>query len=368
MSKKIKPKAPPVFLASMVFKFTNFLNKLRRKILPPQAILVEYTLEYILLQRSIFACVELFLPTYLEDGPQSIEYIAEKAGMNTRALYRVMRCLAAYGIFKEKKDKFFENTPLSEYLIYGKESSVAPLAKFAASPLVTGILCDIVYSIEKEKSLPQIKYKKNFFKWLEKHPEEYRVFDEGMTSLSGLSDDPIAAVYNFSKIGTLVDVGGGHGGQLATILKAHPHMKGILFDLPRVIDGSKNESTFDDPIFEGRVEFVGGSFFDSVPAGGDAYYLRHIAHDWYDDDLIKILTNCRKAMNDKAKLLVAEMVIKHDNNHHFGKILDVSMLSLLDGRERTEEEFAEAFEKSGFKLNRIIPTASPYSLLEGVPV
>lgn len=368
MKKKNKPKLPPVFMVNMVFKFTNFLVKLRRKILPPQAILVEYTLEYILLQRSIFACVELFLPTYLEDGPQHIDYIAEKSGMNPNALYRVMRALAAYGIFRETKERVFENTPLSNYLIYGKSGSVAPLAKFAASPLITGMLCDIVYSIEEEKSLPLIQHKKGFFEWLIKHPEEYRLFDEGMTGLSSLSDEPIAGAYDFSKINTLVDVGGGHGGQLATLLKVYPNLKGILFDQPRVVKGSETEPIFNNPIFKGRINFVGGSFFDSVPEGADIYYLRHILHDWRDEEAIKILSSCRKAMSENARLLVVEMVIKKDNEHQFGKVLDVSMLALLHGKERTKEEYAEVFGKSGFKLSQVIPTASPYSIIEGIPV
>jgi DNA-binding Lrp family transcriptional regulator len=368
MKKKIKLKSPPVFIVSIVIKLTDFLKRLRIKLLPPQVVLIEYTVEYLIMQRCVNAAAELFLSTLLEDGPRSIEYLAEKTGMNCNSLYRVMRALTCAGIFKEKKGRIFENNKLSKCLLYGKENTVTALAKFTGAEWMVKLWSDLLYSIEKEKNLYKIKYGKGFFEWLEENPEEYRIFDEGMTSLSALSDVPIASAYNFSSFNSIVDVGGGHGSQIATILKAYPKMKGMLFDIERVVDGSKGEDHFKDDLLAGRVEFVAGDFFKSVPAGCDAYLMKSVIHDWDDAGAIKILTNCRKAMHENSKLLVADMVVKGYNKPHFSKLLDIAMLVLVEGKERTKEEFENIFEKSGFKLKRIIPTASPYSIIEGVPI
>ncbi len=369
MSKKVKPKVPPVKIVNMVVRFTNFLARLRRKILPPQVVLTEYIFDHIVVNRCIYVATTLWIPNLLEDGPKSIEQLAKEAGVNCDALYRVMRAMVSVGIFKEKKDKIFENTKLSMALLYGKKSSMAALVKYAASEWALKMMLDLLQSVEKGENLYRIKYGKTFFDWVEENPEEYRLFDEAMTDLSNLSDDPIAAAYNFSHFKTIVDVGAGHGFQIATILKAYPQIeKGILFDLERVVQAAKNEDHFKDGLLTGRVEFIPGNFFEKIPEGGDAYFMKSIIHDWDDENAVKILTNCRKAMNDNSKLLIVDMVIKNDDKPHLSKILDIGMLNLFDGRERTEEEFKQILKEAGLELKRIIQTASPYSIVEAMPL
>lgn len=369
MSKKVKPKnVPPVFLVKILKGFTDFLRNLRRKILPPEFIISEYIIEYLVIQRLVFAVTELWIPNLLEDGPQSIEELAKKAGVNCNALYRVMRALTGAGIFKEKKGRVFENTKLSKCLMSGGKGTMAALTKYTGSTWIVKDWADILFSMDKGQDIYQVKYGKRYFEWIEENPEEYRIFDEGMLNLSQLSDDPITAVYNFSKMNSIVDIGAGHGTQLASILKANPHMKGVHFDLERVVLAAKQEDPLNDPLVKDRVEYAVGDFFKSVPEGHDAYFMKSILHDWSNEEAIRILQTCRKAMHEKSRLLVTDMVVKADNKPYFGDLMDCGMLVLLGGQERTEEEFANVFEKSGFKLTRFIPTASPYFIVEGVPI
>ncbi|MCK5055928.1 MAG: methyltransferase [Candidatus Aminicenantes bacterium] len=368
MSKNEKPKVPPLPIINMVIRFTNFLVKLRRKILPPQVLLVESLIENFVIERCIYITTEAWIPDMLAGGPKNIEQLAKNTGLNEDALYRVMRALTGVGIFKEKKGKVFGNTNLSKSLQSNIVGSMAALAKYTGAAWNIREWADIYQSIEKGKDIFQIKYGKKLFDWLEENPEEFRIFDEAMTPISRLSDNPITAAYNFSGIGSIVDIGAGHGFQLAAILKANPKMKGGLFELERVMLAAKQEEALNDPLVKDRVKFAAGDFFKSAPKGYDAYFMKSILHDWSDNDAIKILKNCRRAIHDKGKLLVVDMVVKSDNKPHLSKYFDIAMILLVNGRERTREGFEKIFKESGFKLNRIIPTISPYYIVEGVPI
>ena len=369
MSKKIKPKGiPPVFLVKLLSGFTNFLRNLRKSILPPEFVISEYIIEYIVMHRLVFAVTELWIPNLLEDAPLDIEELAKKAGVNCEALYRVMRALSGHGIFKEKKGRVFENTKMSKCLMSGGKGTMAALTKYTGSAWICKDWADILFSLDKGTDIYQVKYGKRYFEWLEKNPEEYRIFDEGMLNLSQLSDDPITAVYKFSKINSIVDIGAGHGTQLASILKANPHIKGVHYDIERVVNAAKQEDPLNDPHIKDRVEYISGDFFKSVPEGHDAYFMKSILHDWNNEEAIRILKVCRKAMHENSKLLVTDMVIKSDNKPYLGDLMDCGMLVLLGGQERTKEDFEDIFNKSGFKLTRIIATASPYFIIEGIPV
>lgn len=185
-----------------------------------------------------------------------------------------------------------------------------------------------------------------------------------MTGLSGSAAAAVVTAYDFSGISKLVDVGGGHGLLLTSVLEKYPQMKGMLFDAQSVIEGAKE--LIGKPSVASRCEAVGGDFFKSVPAGGDGYIMKHIIHDWNDEGALTILHNCREAMTENGKLLVVEMVIPKGNNPSPGKFLDLEMLLFLHSYERTEEEYRSLFEHAGFTLTRVIPTPSPYSVIEGV--
>jgi hypothetical protein len=207
-------------------------------------------------------------------------------------------------------------------------------------------------------------YGESFFEYLGRRPDEAAQFNAAMTSSSTRSLPALLAAYDFSDCSRIVDVGGGQGTTLRGILEQYPQVTGVLFDLPSVVAEADRLRA---PGLADRCEFVGGDMFQSVPAGGDAYFLRLIIHDWSDPEAIQILRNCRQAMADHGKLLLIEFVLKPSNEPDFGKWLDLNMLVLLTGRERTEVEFQELFAAAGFKLTQIISLGGP-SLVEGIPM
>ncbi|MBA2761655.1 MAG: hypothetical protein H0U39_06800 [Segetibacter sp.] len=187
-----------------------------------------------------------------------------------------------------------------------------------------------------------------------------------ITNLSKGVVIPIVEAYNISGVDKVADIAGGHGMLLAGILKANPKASGILFDLPSVIDGAipllKEEGIIE------RIELVSGDFFQSIPKGSDIYLMKHIIHDWDDNSSIKILKNIRSAMNDGGKVLIIEMVVPEGNEPSPSKIMDILMMIMEGGKERTEEEYRTLLKAADLKLTRIIPTKSPYSLVEAEPM
>jgi hypothetical protein len=207
----------------------------------------------------------------------------------------------------------------------------------------------------------------NLFDYLAQNPESAKIFDESMTNLSAIESAAIAASYDFSSIQTLVDIAGGEGLLIASILKSNPTLKGVLFDQPYVIERAKRFLEAEG-VLE-RCQLAAGNFFESVPEGGDAYILKHIMHDWDDERAIAILKQCHKVMPDNGKVLVAEQVIPPGNEPFMGKLLDLHMLVMTSGgRERTEAEYRALFEKAGFMLTRIVPTPREMSIVEGIRV
>lgn len=211
------------------------------------------------------------------------------------------------------------------------------------------------------------------FDYLAEHPEDAAVFDAAMTSTSKSNTVSIVAAYDFTRFGTIVDVGGGQGGLLAAILAANPHLHGVLFDAPTVVAGAAEELSRAG--VGDRCTVVGGDFFDSVPAGGDAYLLSGVIHDWDDDHAVKILSACRAAMADTGCVLIAEMVLpqgpekgtEKDTAPLTGKLLDVEMLVMTSGgRQRTEAQFRTVLHQAGLRLTRILPSSGPVSVVEAL--
>jgi hypothetical protein len=194
------------------------------------------------------------------------------------------------------------------------------------------------------------------------HPDEAKLFDETMVAVHGRETAAMLYAYDFSGIRVLADIGGGNGNTITTILKKHPNMRGVLFDLPNVAERAK--ANIEAAGLKERCEVVGGSFFESVPAGADAYLLRHIIHDWYDDKAGAILGNVARAMGNDGRLLVVESVISPATS--VGKMLDLAMLALPGGEERTAEEYQHLFQSAGLRLKKIVPTTAEVSVIEGV--
>jgi hypothetical protein len=219
------------------------------------------------------------------------------------------------------------------------------------------------YCIRTGKPAPEEVYGMPMFEYFRNNREAAAVFNAAMTSMSAMESPAVVDAYNFEGIGTIVDVAGGHGMLLATILGRYPRMRGTLYDQPGVIEGAKS-----GPLARvmDRCTLAAGDMFSAVPAGADAYIMKYIIHDWPDELCRKILRSCREGVNPGGKLLVVDSVIKPGNELDWGKVLDLEMMMFPGGRERTEQQFRELLASSGWRLNRVIPTASPLSVVEGV--
>jgi len=196
-------------------------------------------------------------------------------------------------------------------------------------------------------------------------PEESAVFDRTMVGTTQRITAAALASCDFGRFGTLVDVGGGYGAFIIDILAAHAAARGILFDQPHVVEGAR--ANIERRGLLGRCDVVGGDFFKNVPAGGDAYILKWVLHDWDDDASLAILSACRRAMKPGAALIVVEQVVGPRNAAPESKFMDLNMLVITGGIERTQAEFAALFEKAGFRLVRTTPTDAPVAVIEGTP-
>jgi hypothetical protein len=281
-------------------------------------------------------------------------------------LHRVLRMLASSGIFREAADGRFENTPLSETLRSDAPGSMRGFAVMMVDGYNLHAWAELFECVKTGNSAFERVFGMRAFEWFAKNPAQAKEFGESMTSLSALEAPAIAAAYDFSGFRKLVDVGGGHGSLLSAILAKTPGLRGVVYDRPEVVENARKDSAARASAIGDRLEFVAGSFFDSVPSGADACIMKYILHDWEDELCVKILSNCRSAMGERGKVLVVDNVITPGNDPQWGKKLDINMLVLTGGRERTEQDFAQLFGRSGFKLQRVIPTACPLSIVEGV--
>jgi hypothetical protein len=312
---------------------------------------------------AVVCLAKLGIPDLVESGPQSPDELAAQMGAHPRALYRLMRATASVGVLAEGPDGKFSQTPLSDILRSKAATSLRAWALFNTQEWCQRGWQRLEYSVRTGRAALDEVYGKSLFEHFKENPADAQAFNDGMTALSMIDSPAVAHAYSFDGIRSIVDVAGGHGLLLATILARNPQMKGTLFDEPHVIEGAKSgplKSVMD------RCTLLSGNMFASLPAGADAYIMKHIIHDWQDDVCIKLLKSCRAAVNPGGKLLVIDCVIPPGNAFHPGKFIDLAMLLFPGGRERTEKEFAELFAAAGWRLNRIIPTAAAESIVEGV--
>lgn len=316
---------------------------------------------------ALNAIVRMGVPDLLAKGAQPVEKLAEQTGSHADSLARVLRLLCSLGIFEETGDGVFVNNESSEFLRADVPNSQRDMVLFIADPFHFKVYADMVPTIKDGRTGAEHLFGKDVFDVFAQDKEEQACFDNAMTHFSKQATPTILEAYDFSGIETLVDVAGGHGFLLTSILNKYPGMKGILFDLPHVVTGA--EPRIKELGLIDRCQMVSGDFFKSVPTG-DAYIMKHIIHDWDDDRAVEILKNCRKALAEKGarKMLLVEMILSGRNEMHPSKFLDVEMLMLPGGRERTERGYRELFERSGFKLDRIVRTNSPTAIIEAIPV
>jgi len=328
---------------------------------PPEAVVTQMIFgKWVAMALSVAA--KLRVADALADGPQSVPDLAGETKTHAPSLFRLLRALASVGVFAEDADGRFRQTPLSEVLRSDVPGSMRAVADYCGSDWSWRPWGKLLETVRTGWTAFDEVFGEQAFDYLGKHPDESAVFNEGMTGFSMQESPAVAEAYDFSRFGTIVDVGGGHGHLLCTILKKYPGPKGVVFDAPHVAAGATPRIA--DAGLAGRCRAEGGDFFAAVPAG-DAYVMKHIIHDWPDDRAATILRNCRAAARPGAKVILVEMVIPPGNDPSPGKLLDLEMLVIASGKERTEAEYADLLAGAGWRLTRVVPTRSPASVVEG---
>jgi len=312
---------------------------------------------------ALQAVTKLGIPELLKSGAKSADHLARETNASEDALYRVMRALASSGVFNEGASRTFALTPVGELLCAGVPGTLKEMILWWNDRLHFETYAEMEHALRTGETVIEKVHGDSCFDYLAKHKETSDHFNAAMTDFSGVTVPAVLDAYDFSWLngGTLVDIAGGHGYLLTEVLRKYPQVRGKLFDLEHVLEGAKFR--VESPALGGRCQMVSGDFFLSVPEG-DGYILKHIIHDWNDDKALAILTNIHRASSGNARVLVVDAVLAPGNEPHLAKWLDLEMLLLPGGRERTREEFANLFERAGFRLTRVIPTKSPVCVIE----
>ena len=295
----------------------------------------------------------------LASGPRTAAELAAGAGLHEETLYRVLRFLASCGFFREEASGHFHLTPRAGALRLGVPGSVRDRLRRPWQELLWRSYERIPEMLRSGEAAFDLAHGRSLFEYLASQPELNTIFDRTMARLSQLENPIIAASYEFGHHGWIVDVGGGQGGLLAAVLEHHPGVHGVLFDQPQVVAAPEQLA---DPRFEGRWEAAAGDFFRSIPPGGDLYLLKRILHDWDDARVLAILTACREALRDQARLLIIDAVMKPGNEPDANKFMDVNIMVLTGGRERTASEFERLCTAAGLKIHGVIPLPAPATL------
>src|SRR5436309_3045225 len=286
--------------------------------------------------QAVYVAARLGIADLLEAGPKSVDELARASGAHAPSLGRLLRALASFDVFvAEETTGRYALNPLGATLLSARPGSVRDAVLMAGDALFNRPCGEMTQSV-----------------------------DTGMAMFSEMENTPIAAAYDFSAFARVIDVGGGRGGFLAAILRAHPDVRGALYDLPHVV---KEATVLDAPDLRGRTSRLGGDFLQSVPALFDAYGLKRVLHDWDDDTCVAILRRCREGLPAAGRVLAIDAVVRPGNEPDPSKVSDLLMMILCPGRERTEAEFAAVYAAAGLRLTRVVPTPTPLAIVEGAP-
>jgi hypothetical protein len=318
------------------------------------------------ISRAVYVIAKLGIPDLLKDGPKSAEELALATKTHAPSLFRILRALVSVGVLNSAEDGRFAQTPVSETLVTDAPGS---LRWFAVSELGQEhypAWGNLMHSVHTGEIAFDNFFGADVWKYFQQNPEDAAVFNNSMSAVTAHTNEAITSLYDFSQFGKIVDVGGGHGGLITAILEKNPQVKGILFDAPEVIQGARPK--IEAAGLADRLETVAGDFFKSVPEGGDAYVIKWIIHDWDDEKSNTILRNIRSRTQPNTKLILVDCVVPETDEPHFSKFIDLNMLVMTGGKERTEQEFAQLLAAAGFKLLRVIPTDLPHSIVEAQPI
>ena len=316
------------------------------------------------LSRALCTVAELGVADHIAPGtPQPVAALATATGTHERSLYRVLRFMASHGVFAETAPRSFDHTRLSQVLRSDADGSYRAAARLFHRffPGWDGL----DHAVRTGEPGFNKAFGQPVFDYVMANPEIGPILDAGMTSIHGYETGAMLDAYDFSSVRVLADIGGGNGSLLAGVLQRYPQMRGILFDLGHVV-GRATESLAQAGL-AARCQVIEGSFFDSVPAGADAYLFRHIIHDWTDDQSVQILGHCRAAMPRDGRLLLVECVVPAGNTPSLSKDFDMTMLTFPGGMERTEDDFRALLARAGFALTSVTPTTTMVSVVEARP-
>ncbi|MFJ1846224.1 MULTISPECIES: methyltransferase [unclassified Streptomyces] len=315
-----------------------------------------------IVSQAIHAICELGIPDLLARRPHRIDELAAGTGADPDALHRFLRVLAAEGILTEEQPGTFALTDMGSLLRTDVPGSLAHLSSLMAGEAYRAWGA-ATHSLRTGSPGFEHVYGSPYFEWLAHNPEAARTFNEGQAGLVALRLLPLLE-WDWSEVGTVVDVGGGNGALLSDLLRGNDRLKGVILDLPHVLEETRR--VLADAGLDGRADCVGGSFFDRVPSGGDVYVLAQILHDWDDEQAVRILASCRRAMGEHGRLLILEQVVPDDGSRHPAALLDLHMLVLLGGRERTESQWRALLDRGGFDTSAITRGARA-ALIEAAP-
>jgi hypothetical protein len=315
--------------------------------------------------RAVYAAAELGIADLLANGPREVQEIACQTGTHVRSLSRLMRALASCGIVDEIHPGLFTTTALGDALRDGAPGAARATILTIAGSWQWKAWDHFLHALRTGQSGVEAAFGKDLFGFLSGEPVHSARFNDAMVGMHGAVAPAVVAAYDFSRFRSLVDVGGGKGALLAEILKVHPQMTGILFDLPDTENHARDYIAASG--LEARCAFCAGDFFDHLPSGHDAFVLAHVLHDWTDDDAVAILRKCREAMPAEGRLLIVEAVLPDGNAPHHGKLMDLLMLTVTGGVERSQDEFAQILAQAGFRLGCVHPTTTHQSIIEAFP-
>lgn len=356
---------PPARVARAVEIVRHHLGRLHQRMVPPPAAMMELITNAWAAQ-AITAAADLGIADALDEGPLSVNDLAAVVNADADALGRLLRALSGRGVFRQRPDGRYDLNPLAETLCSDGAVSLRAFARFIGAPQEREHWSHFTDAIRTGRAVVPALRGKSAFEYMADEPELDEIFNGAMTDASGLAIGPVIAGYDFSRYPTIVDVAGGHGRFLAAILNATPGARGILFDQPHVVAGAgavlKQHQVAD------RVQVAEGSFFDAVTDGGDAYVLKHIIHDWPDDEAVEILRNVRIAAGAGKHVLLVEFVLPGHDREFVGNWLDLEMLVGAGARERTADQYSQLLSRAGFGMTRVVQTASPISVVEAVAI
>jgi hypothetical protein len=334
--------------------------------LPPAVRVLEITHTAFVACRVLYVIAKLGIADLLRQGARSSEELARATGTHARSLYRVLRAAASVGVVSESQDHRFALTDVGSTLRSDVPDSLRGWVLYTGEPWNLQAWQELLHSVRTGEPAWERAHGVPFFEYFSRHPDASEIFDAAMTDISRWDGAVVAAAYDFSQFRTVLDVGGGQGALLVSILKANAGVRGVLYDQAHVVERARDRIAAEG--LEGRCEIVIGSFFESVPGGADAYVLKYIIHDWQDDRAHVILANCRRAMTSAGKLLLIELIVPPPGESHLAKTSDVEMLVMLGSPERTINEYESLLNRAGFRLARVVRTPEVMSIIEATPV